>query len=1212
VYAVIFTSLVTWLAMTHLVQAAGGVFTVEVNAEQATYPSGSVVTYTIDYACNGADSSDTCDDVYMTVPRPAGASSNGTIQGSGQTVNHSFNGSTGRWQFIPIIPSGSTGRLIVSWTVPNYSTPNGTVVSATAEVRTGGYTGLIVAQDSGGTTISAEANYSTVKLPNTTTPISIGTNYTYTIGVHYTTGLPTPGRLGLDNLVYVDTLPPTATYVSSNNSGVYDPDTHTVTWPATTATSAGSAGSPVAPRTVTVRYDAANNAPGDSVTNTVDWTANGRGDTSDTQTGTASRTNLLTGDTVFGVSFSKTPDGSDYVAGSSQTWSMTLYNRSNVPVSGTLRDVLPCVDDTSAVLYTSENDPTASCANPSNRVTSVSVPAASTGTTISQIRWWSNGGASGSYAPAATPPASVTATTLGVPAGQWLTAIEYDYTIVENPTSPFSSTAAYFPLTLNGTLDPSLDNGDMVRNTASFTMSDGSNSTSGSDNGTITIANPIPYIQTTIVDAAGSGVVYQPTQQITWNATYLNTVSGGNRKEVRPDWYIAVPIGLRYIQGSVEFTNLPASIGQPEIIESYPGGTNLTGYTILHLRWPEGTGLPYGGLAATRQIDMRFKTLVEPSQLPGTYSGMPPSNAAAPTTASRSIYSAAYALGEPLLHFGSTDTYDYNENDITTESYRAASQTWRVALSASAFGDIMVQGSEDSTYGYLGKTQAGEEGDYRINLMNAGNDGSTLTDFVFYATLPHVGDGYVSQGYAGEQRGSDVGVTLTGPVTVPANVNVFYSLSTNPCRDEVYPNSSNPTCVDDWVSAAAITDWSQVKGLKFTMSGHYAEGEGELVTIPVRMDENAQRGDTAWMSIAYRARNVDNGITLLPAEAPRVGLRVIEESFRMDKQANPASGSVVAPGDTITYTLTAENNGDMLLEDVIVTDDASSVLSHASFVPGSFTVSGVSGAAQPILSGTTIRWEGRLAVGETVTITYQVRVNDDTAGVSLRNVLRAQAKVDGGTEISAGCRDTEVDYCDTTHHVPGFEIEKTSNPASGTEVTQGGTVTYTITVRNPTAAPLAEVRVTDDLSDVLKYARLNSGSLQATSSQSGSTPSTPIYADEVLRWTGALAANETVTLRYSVRVNDDAHKVTFRNAVIGVAEVEEGGQRRELPSSCTLGTETGCFTEHSTPERADNPAEVGAPDAGIGKIHSMIIVAVGLILIIAVGLVVGARRHRAL
>jgi hypothetical protein len=116
----------------------------------------------------------------------------------------------------------------------------------------------------------------------------------------------------------------------------------------------------------------------------------------------------------------------------------------------------------------------------------------------------------------------------------------------------------------------------------------------------------------------------------------------------------------------------------------------------------------------------------------------------------------------------------------------------------------------------------------------------------------------------------------------------------------------------------------------------------------------------------------------------------------------------------------------------------------------------------------------------------------------------------------------------------------------------------------------------------------------------------------VLRWTGALAANETVTLRYSVRVNDDAHKVTFRNAVIGVAEVEEGGQRRELPSSCTLGTETGCFTEHSTPERADNPAEVGAPDAGIGKIHSMIIVAVGLILIIAVGLVVGARRHRAL
>lgn len=1173
VYLVLFAALIFWLQAVHLARAAGGVFTIEVTPTQTSYASGSEVTFEIDYSCNGATSTDTCDDVVITMPRPSGLNTNGAISGSGQTVSHNFSSSTGVWQFIPSIPSGSTGKVSVSWIVPNYSTPDGTVISGTAQVRVGTPSGPIVGTDTNTTSVSAEAQWLTVKQPNTTNPILIGQNYTYTVGVYYNPSAANLGRLNIENLIYTDTLPANATYVSSTDGGVYDAGTHTVSWPATLTSASqlssgghsasGTATNPVVTRKVTVRYDAPLNQNGDSVTNIVNWTASGRGTPSDTQTGTANRTNLLSSNVVFGSVISKTPDTGSYSPGASVSWSTTIYNRSNTTVSGTARDVLPCVDDVSAAYYESGTDPSAACTSPSNTVTNVSFSTTSNAT-VSSIRWWTNTGNSGTYTPAIPLASSITTSTMGIPAAQKLTAIEFDYEIGANPTPATSTTDAAFVFYLLGNLDPSLNSGDMVRNVASFTMTNGTNTASGSDHGTININDPLPYITTTVVDAAGAGVVYRPTEQITWNATYTNSQASGNYSLVQPDWYIAVPVGLRYVPGSVEFTNLPASIGQPEIVESYPGGTNLTGYTILHLRWPDGTEMPYSGLTATRQIGIRFKTMVEPSMVSGTYTGTPPANAAAPTTASRGIYSAAYAVGRTSLYAGSTDTYDFNENNITSENYATANSQWRVGLSASAFGDILVQGSEDSAYSYLGQTQAGQSGRYRINLQNASNDGSILTDFVFYATLPREGDEYVSQNYAGQSRGSDTTVTITGPVTAPANVNIFYSLSTNPCRNEVYPDSANTGCVDDWVSAASITDWSQVRALKFTMSDHYDEGEGELVTIPVKMDDGAQRGDIAWMSIAYQARNVTNGITLLPAEAPRVGLEVIGGSLGIAKSASPASGQAVRAGDTVTYTVTTRNNGDLPLTNVTVTDNLSDVFDDATLVPGSLSVSGVTGAPMPTITGNTLNWVGDLDVGDALVITYQVTVDADGVGGVLNNHVEAEGEVDDDTSVTGHCTVTSEDFCETTHQTAGYSVAKTATPVSGTEVNQGDTITYSITVRNPGTAPITTAQISDNLTDVLDNSAFNNASRTATSSVAGNTPSLPVRSGSTLTWSGPLAAGETVTLTYSVTVNNDAYNVTLRNAVTGSATAVVTGVPTTLPSGCATGLEVGCYTIHTT------------------------------------------------
>lgn len=863
-------------------RAAGGVFTLDVQAVQPSYLSGETMVYNVNYQCSGATGSDTCDNVVVEVPRPAGVPQNsiphnGTIAGSAQTTSQQFVGTSGQWTFIPTIPAGSSGTLQVSWIVQNYTTPNDTIAEAIATAYEGTFGGPVVDTDSGATTVNATTDYIIAKYPTVSSPILIGSEYTYTIGLYYNPAAPAMGRLGMDNIVYVDQLPATATYVSSSNSGVYDSGTHTVTWPAFSATSAGQQANPTGTRTVTVRYDAPANQPDDVVTNEVAYTANGLGDPLDSQSGNAQRANTLTDSVTFGQLFQKTPDNTDYASPpANHSWAISLFNRSDVAVSGTVGDVLPCADNESETLYQSPTDPATPCTNPTTHINNIQLQ---TGSSVSEIRWWASDGTTGTVPGPGTIAVNMALDPqddLGIASDAWLTAIEFDYGIDANP-NPASSSASYrFEARLIGPLDTSLTVGDRVVNTATFTMSDlFGNSADGENTGSFNMEEKIPNLTTQISDTAGFGVVYRPTDIITWEANYRNAnVAVDDGKPVRPDWYIAVPEGLRYIPGSVEFTNLPAGLGEPEIIESYPGENNLEGYTILNLRWPDGALLNNnGGLALTRII-IEFQTLVEPTTPVAMYSGTPP-NFGAAADADRGIVSTVFAIDEPVHRNGLADIADMDGDGNTSEHTRRSDAPWQIQLAATAFGDVLVQGSQNTEYGYLGQTRIGETSSYQMHLVNASNDGSALRDFVFYATLPYEGDTFVSQNLTGVDRGSDTSVFLTGPVDAPPEVTVLYSLSTNPCRDEVYPNSANPGCVNDWVTADQITDWSLVRSLQFQMDGVYEQGEGEFVEIPVQISDDAEEGDFAWISVAYQATNDDTGLVLLPAEAPRVGLQVL-------------------------------------------------------------------------------------------------------------------------------------------------------------------------------------------------------------------------------------------------------------------------------------------------------------------------------------------------
>ncbi|WP_238592498.1 isopeptide-forming domain-containing fimbrial protein [Rhodococcus sp. YH3-3] len=323
----------------------------------------------------------------------------------------------------------------------------------------------------------------------------------------------------------------------------------------------------------------------------------------------------------------------------------------------------------------------------------------------------------------------------------------------------------------------------------------------------------------------------------------------------------------------------------------------------------------------------------------------------------------------------------------------------------------------------------------------------------------------------------------------------------------------------------------------FSVTGTLAAGETKTVTYSVKVNADVVGG-------VFVNNFVVPGTTP-PVDPPEVCDPVTQlctthpvkvPGFTVAKAADPVSGTNVAAGQTITYTVTGSNTGNTTLDPVVLTDDLSKVLDNAVLVDGSLkaTVDGVDATA-PTLSGTTLSWTGVLEAGKSVVLTYQVKINDGVAGgVLINNKVTGTAKPPTGPEITPPPVTTEHPV-----KVPGFTVAKAADPASGTNVAAGQTITYTVTGSNTGNTTLDPVVLTDDLSKVLDNATLVDGSLKAT--VDGVDGAAPTLSGTTLTWTGGLEAGKSVVLTYQVKINDGvAGGTLINNKVTGTAEPPTG------------------------------------------------------------------------
>jgi fimbrial isopeptide formation D2 family protein/uncharacterized repeat protein (TIGR01451 family) len=300
-------------------------------------------------------------------------------------------------------------------------------------------------------------------------------------------------------------------------------------------------------------------------------------------------------------------------------------------------------------------------------------------------------------------------------------------------------------------------------------------------------------------------------------------------------------------------------------------------------------------------------------------------------------------------------------------------------------------------------------------------------------------------------------------------------------------------------------------GAQLRVDGPIAAGATVLVTYQVTIKADGDRGNNTAENVLVpdvpQEFDCATGDCVPVTPPPVVHLMPEIDDW---KTSDPASGTTVAPGASVSYTLHFTNTGtaigtvsredalDGVLDDADVTTvptSSDAALEASSVVDGRFAVTG---ALEP---------------GQTVTVTYTVTVrgDGDRGDDQLANFL-----VDPGDEAPTECVVTDPERPDcTVNYVSNIVATKSSDPKSGSDVKQGENITYTLTFTNTSTNPSAadaQVEYTDHMSDVLDDAAFNSGPTTSTNAL------TAVRDGDTIAISGALATGLTATVTYTVTV----------------------------------------------------------------------------------------------
>ncbi len=816
------------------------------SVDSATVLSGNRFTYTLKYRCASIVSD--CGNVIVFDTIATGLGVISTI-GTPHTVNNgTVTGNNVRFDFINPLPAGSTGDLKIIVAYPNGTTPNNTTLSNRAWISDG-----LTKMPSNTVTNTAIAVNRMIPEKTLIAGGSVGAPSVYQIRVCPTNpidGYYVPnGTLNPQNLMITDQLPAGATILSISDGGTSN-GSGLITWIVPDDEVKVDIGNTIkcVNRTVTVQYNSPTFNVGDIVTNNAQ--------TTHTPLGSGTPVTTIDGTVVggrsidlkettplvvpnYGATISKSAGVSLLKSGQGSYYALNWQNTSNVPLTNFfVEDSIPdeimithfgtggwqLVDYSAFNIYYQTNF-------------------------NSTYTLWTGSPFSGER--------DLYPSNLGLATGERLTKIKFDFGNFAAGAKLGYDIYVFYTATDVAVVTPTTNK--LTYATTSPVLG---TKTATAD---VTIEPrpnfSIPQPQKTFLTAPLSYSYLYDTPKSVGDTVWvglLMQVNSGGQAITDPILSDLLPLGLTY-DGEWQRGADYLGLGTPVFTRT--PNYNGSGRELIRFKW---TGTP-ANLNDVAQVFFRTKvTNLATFPSMNNYVTLNGANAMG------CIDPDIYAADDGFL----PDTYDLNGNGSTTDSVCLVKATVQINPSAAVESGKYARGSLDvdyTRYPATGSTVPGGYADYKIYLKNTGN--VAMKNIEVVDILPFIGDRGVIDPIA---RLSDWRPNLAGPITAPAGVTVYYSLSANPCRPNLVPSGPAGCEVPNWTTALP-SDITTVQSVRFDFGAIVLQPNAQFdFTWPMRAPiSTLANGATAWNSFAFSGTRTDDNSPLLPSEPIKVGIKIV-------------------------------------------------------------------------------------------------------------------------------------------------------------------------------------------------------------------------------------------------------------------------------------------------------------------------------------------------
>jgi len=288
-------------------------------------------------------------------------------------------------------------------------------------------------------------------------------------------------------------------------------------------------------------------------------------------------------------------------------------------------------------------------------------------------------------------------------------------------------------------------------------------------------------------------------------------------------------------------------------------------------------------------------------------------------------------------------------------------------------------------------------------------------------------------------QSADVGVYKSVDDESPAELdNVIFTVTVT----NFGPSAVTSLSVNDLLpEGLTFVSSTPSQGSYTATSGVWSVGtvlEGQAATLDITANVNAGMGGASIVNTATRNGSDQEDLNA-ENDTADAAITVLGADLDLTKTVNQQAP---AEGDAIIYTITVNNLGPFLADDIEVIERLTNGVTFVSY-----------NATQGTYDSTTGVWNvGAVEVSENAILAINVTVDPDTTDQIITNI---------SSIISADVPDpnTTNNVADAVIQVRGMSVSKSSSPSSPLNL--GDTISYTIVVTNFSSTPQTGVNVSD-------------------------------------------------------------------------------------------------------------------------------------------------------